>query len=167
MLKKAAPLAALALLGLALPTTPAQDAKRVKRPQTAISAVRKVFQVDKPVDASIVLTDIDGKKHSLQSYRGKALFIDFWSNECPVSRGYEKRLIKLHQRYSKMGVVFLAIDSNEGEEVPRSILPTISTENSTASASWACVRPRILRYWRTFVPKSWVSFTIRTPERKG
>src|SRR6185503_7911519 len=69
------------------------------------------------VDSSITLTDITGKKHTLKDYLGKTVLIDFWSIECPVSKGYEARLKKVFADYEKKGVVFLAVDANAGEVV--------------------------------------------------
>lgn len=76
---------------------------------------KKTFAVGSDVDATISLTDITGKTHTLKEHQGKVVVIDFWSIQCPVSQAYEKRLKKLHEDYASKGVVFLAIDANHTE----------------------------------------------------
>ncbi len=107
-----------ALVGLA-PIGHAQDADTKKVPARSAQTekkIPKVFQVDKPVDLSLTLTDLEGRKHSFKQYLGKTVVVDFWSIKCPVSVRYEPRLKALYQRYSKdENVVFLAINSNYTE----------------------------------------------------
>jgi len=75
----------------------------------------KPYTVGSVVDPELTLTDLDGKRHLLKEYLGKTLVIDFWSIECPVSKGYEARLKQIYADYSKKGVVFLMVDANAGE----------------------------------------------------
>ncbi|HOV32571.1 MAG TPA: redoxin domain-containing protein [Candidatus Hydrogenedens sp.] len=58
------------------------------------------------------LKDCDGNEHTLSQYKGKIVVIEFCSKECPYSRGADPDLIKLHEKYSSQGVVFLGIDSH-------------------------------------------------------
>ena len=62
---------------------------------------------------NFTLKDVDGKDHSLESYKGKIVVLDFCSQECPYSRGSDEALIKIANEYKDKGVVFLGIDSNK------------------------------------------------------
>jgi peroxiredoxin len=61
------------------------------------------------------LTDTSGTAHALSSYSGKTVFLAFWSFKCPVSLGYDERLMALQSRYGTRGVVILGIASNSNE----------------------------------------------------
>jgi thiol-disulfide isomerase/thioredoxin len=116
-------LTALLATTLALPVAAQNDRQQQDRPNAERAAkpmkegleAPKVFEVGKPVDATITLTDVDGKEHKLGDYQGRIVVVDFWSIQCPVSRAYEERLNALHAKYGKEGIVFLAIDSNHTE----------------------------------------------------
>jgi thiol-disulfide isomerase/thioredoxin len=116
-------LTALLATTLALPVAAQNDRQQQDRPNAERAAkpmkegleAPKVFEVGKPVDATITLIDVDGKEHKLGDYQGRIVVVDFWSIQCPVSRAYEERLNALHAKYGKEGIVFLAIDSNHTE----------------------------------------------------
>ena len=118
MSKTLLPAMLCAIVGLA-PISHAQDVDSKKVPARAVQTekkVPKVFQVDKPVDLSLALTDLEGKKHTFEQYLGKTVVVDFWSIKCPVSVRYEPRLKALLKKYAgNENVVFLAINSNYTE----------------------------------------------------
>lgn len=63
------------------------------------------------------LPGVDGKNHSLASYKNaKALIVVFSCNHCPYVIGSEDRMIKLAKDYAPKGVVLVAINSNETAE---------------------------------------------------
>lgn len=115
--------ALLATTFVALPVGAQNDQQNNDRPRAERAAkpskdgmeAPRVFEVGKPVDATIALMDVDGRQHKLGDYEGRIVVVDFWSIQCPVSRAYEERLNALHAKYGKEGVVFLAIDSNHTE----------------------------------------------------
>ncbi len=66
------------------------------------------------------LKDIQGNSHSLYKHlKGdtKAVVVDFWSKNCPVSIRYDKRLKGIYKKYKDKGVKVLAIDSNYNESL--------------------------------------------------
>jgi thiol-disulfide isomerase/thioredoxin len=73
------------------------------------------LQIGAPVPGDITLTDIDGKEHALASYRGKIVFVHFWSIVCPYEKLAEPKCIDLQKTYAEKGVVQIAINANQGE----------------------------------------------------
>jgi len=65
------------------------------------------------------LTDTKGGHHSLSKYlkddSTKAVVLDFWSKNCPISRSFDEELKRVHEKYKDQGVTFLAIDANHDE----------------------------------------------------
>jgi len=43
----------------------------------------------------------------------------FISTECPVSNGYNERMVKLNETYASKGVAFVGINANKEEDVKR------------------------------------------------
>jgi thiol-disulfide isomerase/thioredoxin len=73
------------------------------------------FAVGATIPKDLTLTDIDGKTHTLGDYRGKVVFIHFWSIVCPYEKLAEPKCIDLQKAYGDKGVVQIAIDANQGE----------------------------------------------------
>ena len=62
------------------------------------------------------LPDIDGKTQSLADLKGsKGVVFVFVSIECPVCRGYDKRVNELAKSYKAKGINVIGIDSNVDE----------------------------------------------------
>ena len=85
------------------------------KPQAKPDEARKPYVVGNMVDPSLSFVDLEGKTRTLKEFAGKTILLDFWSIECPVSKGYEARLTQLANDYSSKGVVFLAVNANSGE----------------------------------------------------
>jgi thiol-disulfide isomerase/thioredoxin len=73
------------------------------------------FAIGATIPKDLTLTDIYGKTHTLGEYRGKVVFIHFWSIVCPYERLAEPKCIDLQKAYGDKGVVQVAIDANQGE----------------------------------------------------
>jgi len=93
-------LAALAVAGTAIPA--------------ALQAPTP-FAIGATIPGTITLKDIDGKEHSLGDYRGKIVFIHFWSIVCPYEKLAEPKCIELQKTYADKGVVEIAINANQKE----------------------------------------------------
>ena len=65
------------------------------------------------------LKNYDGKEYSLQSLlkENKMVVVMFISTQCPVSNGYNERMVKLNEQYSKKGIRFVGINANVKETV--------------------------------------------------
>jgi thiol-disulfide isomerase/thioredoxin len=80
-------------------------------PQTGPSPIA----VGSVVPSDVTLTDIYGKTHSLVDYRGKVVFIHFWSIVCPYEKLAEPKCIEIQKTYADKGIVEIAINANQGE----------------------------------------------------
>ncbi len=64
------------------------------------------------------LDDPDGVKHSLSDYRdSKAIVLMFVGTQCPTSNAYSGRLNELYADYGPRHVTFIAINSNDSEDL--------------------------------------------------
>lgn len=75
------------------------------------------FQIGATVPKDVSLKDIFGKDHSLGDYRGKVVFIHFWSIVCPYEKVAEPKCIELQKQYGDK-IVEIAINANQGELKP-------------------------------------------------
>jgi thiol-disulfide isomerase/thioredoxin len=82
---------------------------------SAVRAQAPALQIGAPVPGDLTVTDIDGKEHGLASYRGKIVFVHFWSIVCPYEKLAEPKCIDLQKTYGDKGVVQIAINANQGE----------------------------------------------------
>ncbi len=73
------------------------------------------FPVGKVVPADLKLTEVNGTQHTLQEYRGKIVFIHFWSIVCPYEKLAEPKCIELQKEFGPKGLVEIAINANQGE----------------------------------------------------
>jgi peroxiredoxin len=56
------------------------------------------------------LKDLDGNAVSLSSFKGKAVFIDFWASWCPPCRNSIPKVEALYQKLKNENVAFLGIN---------------------------------------------------------
>jgi peroxiredoxin len=65
-----------------------------------------------------ILDDYNGVKHALSEYKSsKAVVLMFIATQCPVSNGYNERMVQLYKDYSSKGVTFIGINANKQESV--------------------------------------------------
>jgi thiol-disulfide isomerase/thioredoxin len=69
----------------------------------------------KPAPA-FVLDDLNGKRVSLASYRGKALLLNFWATWCGPCQIETPWLVELRNKYAAQGFEVLGIDT-EGDDL--------------------------------------------------
>ena len=75
-------------------------------------------QAGEPMKAeNFTLPDYNGVKHSLTDYKdAKAVVLMFIATRCPVSNGYNTRMVSLFNDYKNKNVVFIGINSNKQED---------------------------------------------------
>lgn len=88
------------------------------------------------------LTDTDGKEVKLSSFAGKTVVLEWFNPECPFVKKYHeanKTVAELQEKYSKQGVVFLAVNSGApGKEGAG------KEKNTKAKADWKLAYPILL-----------------------
>ncbi|MXV15318.1 thioredoxin family protein [Hufsiella ginkgonis] len=69
--------------------------------------------------ADFRLKNVDGKMLSMAGYKtAKGFIVVFTCNHCPVSQGYEQRIIALDKKYAQKGYPVLAISPSDPASVP-------------------------------------------------
>lgn len=79
-----------------------------------VSADDSIVRINVPFP-QIELTDLEGKKHRLQEYRGKTVVLVTVGTHCPCVEAYRERLNTLAKRYEPAGVIFLGMNPNGNE----------------------------------------------------
>ena len=73
--------------------------------------VLKLPQSTDPIEIS--LTDIDGKYVSLSDFRGKIVFLNFWTTWCPTCRIEMPSMERLHQKFKDQDFAMVTINLQE------------------------------------------------------
>jgi len=67
---------------------------------------------------NFTLPDYNGVKHSLSDFKdAKAIVLMFIATQCPVSNGYNTRMVSLYNDYKNKNVVVIGINSNKQESI--------------------------------------------------
>jgi thiol-disulfide isomerase/thioredoxin len=66
--------------------------------------------------SDFTLLDTDGQQVSLQQYRGKVVFLNFWATWCIPCREEMPALERLHQAYQAQDLAIISIDLKEGAD---------------------------------------------------
>jgi peroxiredoxin len=61
------------------------------------------------------IQDLDGKSASFATLRGPITVVTFVSVQCPVSNGYNQRMIALYKDYTPKNVKFIFVNANRTE----------------------------------------------------
>ena len=67
---------------------------------------------------NFTLNDVNGKKVSLASYRGKAVMLNFWATWCAPCKLETPWIVDLRQKYAAQGFEVLGIDT-EGDDLAK------------------------------------------------
>lgn len=108
----------IALVGCQKPPEQAQTTPQPPPPTatTPTNAPAAGEGVGKPAPAFTV-TDIDGASHSLASYGGKILVVDFWATYCKPCVKKLREYASYSATYQDKGVEFLALSMDDSDEV--------------------------------------------------
>ncbi len=72
------------------------------------------YEIGAVVPKDVAFKDIFGKDHTIGEYRGKVVFVHFWSIVCPYEKLAEPKCIALQKEYGDK-LVEIAINANQGE----------------------------------------------------
>lgn len=70
------------------------------------------------------LKTLDNKPLSLEKYRGKPVYIDFFASWCAPCREETPGIIKLAKQYQKRGLVVIGLDDNENQDRAQGFVDT-------------------------------------------
>jgi thiol-disulfide isomerase/thioredoxin len=70
-------------------------------------------------DFSLRVKDLDGKLVSMEDYRGKVIFLNFWATWCMPCVAELPSIDKLHKKFKDENIVFLLISNEQTEKVTR------------------------------------------------
>ena len=70
-----------------------------------------------PAGENFTLTDAQGKAHSLASYRGKWLIVNFWATWCPPCLEEIPDLVELKQSRKDVEVIGIAMEFEDAKQV--------------------------------------------------
>ena len=66
---------------------------------------------------NFTLTDLDGKTHSSQAYKGKWVLVNFWATWCPPCLEEIPDLIALQESHKNLVVIGIAMDYKSKQEI--------------------------------------------------
>jgi len=69
-----------------------------------------------------MLSNLSGEKISLDSFKGKPVFLNFWATWCPYCRKERSHLNKLHAEYRDKGLVIISISTDRSGNTLRKFM---------------------------------------------
>lgn len=76
-----------------------------------------VQKVDPPIEAPEFATErLDGERVSLQDFRGKVVFLNFWASWCTPCREEMPAMEELYQAFKDKGFVIVAVNVKESQK---------------------------------------------------
>jgi thiol-disulfide isomerase/thioredoxin len=71
------------------------------------------------------LSDLNGKAVTLQQFKGKVVFLDFWAPWCDPCREELPALDALYKKYNNDGLVIIGIDMDNSEKLVAEFLKKV------------------------------------------
>lgn len=107
-----------------------------KKEEHAKPAEAKPLALGAEADASLSLTDVQGKPQSLKDCRGKVTVVEFWSLDAATAP-WEAKTAKLIESCKKKSVSFLLVDAAKGD-IDAGDKPYKRIEEHAQKAGLAC-----------------------------
>lgn len=101
--------------------TPPPNAKQVDELALPGASAKRAAKAAQPA-AEFSLATLDGKKVSLDDFKGKPVLLDFWATWCVPCRKTSPLIEKIGSSYSSKGLVTMAVDYGEEASVVRGYL---------------------------------------------
>ena len=80
-----------------------------------------LLQAEEPSLYEYVLTDVDGKETTLESYKGRILVLEFFATWCPPCRKDLPQIASLQDNYPPEKITFLAVSADGTTDTVRSL----------------------------------------------
>lgn len=97
------------------------------------------------------LPGVDGKDHSLSSYKDKKLVIVvFTCNHCPYVQAYEDRLISIQRDYADKGVQLIAVNANDSAGYPEDSFDNMVKRSQKKKFNFPYLRDKAQRVARSY-----------------
>jgi peroxiredoxin len=91
-----------------------------KTPAPVAETYSKKLRIEKPNEPSsapdFTLEDLSGRSVSLEDFKGKVVFLNFWATWCPPCVLEMPSMEKLHNEFAKEGLVMLALNFRENRD---------------------------------------------------
>ncbi len=108
----------------------------------AVQAGEMVMARDPKPPAQVSFTDQDGRKLSLDDFKGKVVVLDYWATWCPPCRAEIPHFIEIQNEYKDKGVtvVGMSVDSTGPADVAKFVkdngmnYPIVMADEKTATA---------------------------------
>ena len=93
------------------------DDSHVQTNSTQQTSTVLLSKLDSPVPApAFNLPDMDGEKHTLNSYKGKPVIINFWATWCPPCRAELPAMNRGWAKIKDEGIAMIAVNVGENED---------------------------------------------------
>lgn len=92
--------------------------------QEASSGVSTVPVAVQYAAPELVLSDVNGRQHSLANYRGQVVLVNLWATWCPPCKAEMPTLNRYYQDHAEEGFVILAVNDGDPLEAVRSFVQT-------------------------------------------
>lgn len=76
-------------------------------------SLEKLYETELSAAPHFIVTDIAGKKYTLESFRGKVVILDFWASWCDPCIRLIPDLNKLHASYADKGLILLGVNRDK------------------------------------------------------
>ncbi len=70
------------------------------------------------------LASLDGKNHTLSSYRGKVVLVDFWASWCGPCKAMIPHAVELYNQYKNQGLMVLGVGLDDEASLRKFVAKT-------------------------------------------
>lgn len=79
-----------------------------------------LIRIEEKIEAqNFALMDLSGNEVSLKDFRGKVVFLNFWTTWCPACKVEMPSMEKLYREFKSKDFIILAVDMQEDSETAR------------------------------------------------